>query len=488
MKFTSIVSFWLFWQTTFREVSQTLAWTAISTSSTTTTASRFANCLTNLHMSSSLTTQKERKPRLALPEPLRSLTPGTWAHDTMSRRVDGEILARTVEDNQDFLKSHPALADAVDNLRKDLREAAPLKYPIKPPDDASTERQAEYDTWCEILKPHIDQNETWLSAPWMVAEFYVYRSLMGCLGYWDEGSPGCGYDPFDKQKQAGLVSSTKSAEAILKRIPTLPTSAEGQQVAFSMALWGNKMDLSLWPADAGDNKDVFSDVLAAAYENLLHDDSETLSRWCDGLIAKGGGKVHIIVDNAGFELVTDLAVGQYLIESGIAKTVTFQLKSHPTFVSDALEKDLRETVDYYTKLAEDEYPCARDAGLKWQSYLESGEWKCQEHMFWVQGWPMWKMQEPLYQDLEKHCDLAIVKGDANYRRLLGDLDWDYSEASFNDVVGAYFPCPVLALRTLKSEVGCGMDKAQVERASSLDKNWLVNGRFGVVHFSTAGRT
>ena len=52
-----------------------------------------------------------------------------------------------------------------------------------------------------------------------------------------------------------------------------------------------------------------------------------------------------------------------------------------------------------------------------------------------------------------------------------------------DVVGAYFPCPVCALRTLKAELGCGMDAEQVERAKSLDDQWLVNGRFGVVQFS-----
>ena len=71
---------------------------------------------------------------------------------------------------------------------------------------------------------------------------------------------------------------------------------------------------------------------------------------------------------------------------------------------------------------------------------------------------------------------------ANYRRLLGDLEWDYS-APFEDVVGHYFPCPVCALRTLKAEVGCGMEKSKVENAKSLDDQWLVNGRFGVVQFS-----
>jgi hypothetical protein len=38
------------------------------------------------------------------------------------------------------------------------------------------------------------------------------------------------------------------------------------------------------------------------------------------------------------------------------------------------------------------------------------------------------------------------------------------------------------LRTLKAEVGCGMDKEQVERAKSLSDEWMVSGRFGVVQF------
>ena len=95
--------------------------------------------------------------------------------------------------------------------------------------------------------------------------------------------------------------------------------------------------------------------------------------------------------------------------------------------------------------------------------------------------PMWDMPNPLRREIKMVCDLAFVKGDANYRRLLGDRYWDYS-APFQDVVGAYFPCHVCALRTLKAEVGCGMDKEQVERAKSLSDEWMVNGRFGVVQF------
>jgi len=187
------------------------------------------------------------------------------------------------------------------------------------------------------------------------------------------------------------------------------------------------------------------------------------------------------VDNAGFELVTDLALGQYLVESGIAHTVTFQLKSHPTFVSDALERDLRDTVQYYAELDANEYSAAQAAGKKWQEMLDNGKWKCAEDNFWCQAFAMWEMTEPLRTDMVERCDLAFVKGDANYRRLLGDRQWDFS-APFSDVVGCYFPCPVCALRTLKAELGCGINEEQVARASTLDDNWLTNGRFGVVQF------
>jgi hypothetical protein len=157
-----------------------------------------------------------------------------------------------------------------------------------------------------------------------------------------------------------------------------------------------------------------------AHENLLHDDSVRLAEHCEKLRKQGGGNVDIIVDNAGFELITDLALAQYLVDSGIASCVTFQLKSHPTFVSDALEKDLLEHVDHYAKLDESLYPNAKQSGLKWQQFLKDGKWKCHEDNFWVQAFAMWDMTEPIRSDLKKRCDLAFVKGDANYRRLLGE--------------------------------------------------------------------
>jgi len=226
--------------------------------------------------------------------------------------------------------------------------------------------------------------------------------------------------------------------------------------------------------------------LASAGENLLHDDFDSLGGYCDELRGRGGGNVHIVVDNAGFELITDLALAQHLVESGIASCVTFQLKSHPTFVSDALEKDLQGHIDYFKNLDPKNFPNAHKAGRKWQELLDTGKWKCNEDNFWVQAFPMWKMPTLLRNEMKKMCDLSFVKGDANYRRLLGDCMWDPS-APFDEVVGNYFPTPVCALRTLKAEIGVGMDTEQIERAKRLDSDWMVNGRFGVVQFAMGAK-
>lgn len=83
------------------------------------------------------------------------------------------------------------------------------------------------------------------------------------------------------------------------------------------------------PADAADaSVDIFTTILESASENLLHDDFDSLTDYCDKLREDGGGDVDVIVDNAGFELITDLALAQHLVESGVASCVTFQLKSH----------------------------------------------------------------------------------------------------------------------------------------------------------------
>ena len=82
--------------------------------------------------------------------------------------------------------------------------------------------------------------------------------------------------------------------------------------------------------------------MESASDNLLHDDFERLAGYCGKLRENGGGNVDVIVDNAGFELITDLALAQHRIESGIASCVTFQLKSHVSLLDSLGVYDMND--------------------------------------------------------------------------------------------------------------------------------------------------
>lgn len=178
--------------------------------------------------------------------------------------------------------------------------------------------------------------------------------------------------------------------------------------------------------------------------------------------------------------MTDLCLADYLLQSGAASSVVFQLKAHPTFVSDALAKDLMDTLRHLAGLPRDERPECVAAAERWLGYVEEGRWVLTEDLFWVQPSPMWEMPEALRAELAASA-LVFVKGDANYRRLLGDAHWPL-DTPFPDVV-SYFPAPVCALRTLKAELGCGMAPGRTAAAAAGDDQWMVNGRWGVIHFA-----
>lgn len=57
----------------------------------------------------------------------------------------------------------------------------------------------------------------------------------------------------------------------------------------------------------------------------------------------------------------------------------------------------------------------------------------------------------LKQELSEESSMVFVKGDANYRRLIGDRLWP-TDTPFSEVA-SYFPTRLCALRTLKAELG-----------------------------------
>jgi len=396
----------------------------------------------------------------------------------MSRRVNKEIMQRTYEENEDFFRDNPDILAKFNALRDELTNAS--KTALR---HLTSQGVPDEEEWYKLLEPYVKEQKTWLSSPWLVAEFYLYRRILEATSYFVSSKEKTYMkDLFERQKKMGTVSSVSSAEGVLQRVSELTDfDHDNLAVLTSISLWGNRMDLSIWPtgSEGNDKHNTLLHVIESSHENLLWDDTEAICEYASKNL--NAVNIDIIVDNAGLELVTDLMLAEYIITSKMAKYVTFRLKSFPTFVSDAMEKDLRDTIRHYAEVDASSNPFAKKAGMRWQQYLDNGQWVCKEDDFWVQPKPMWDMPQSLYEEMSS-SSLAFVKGDANYRRLLGDLEWDLSKDLFQNVVGDYFPCPVVALRTLKAMMGCGMKEDKVEWAKSIDDDWMVNGRFGVIHF------
>ncbi|MFM7371088.1 MAG: damage-control phosphatase ARMT1 family protein, partial [Sphaerospermopsis kisseleviana] len=240
------------------------------------------------------------------------------------------------------------------------------------------------------------------------------------------------------------------------------------------ALWGNRVDLSLWSAFE-DNRSNFD--IQTQLNNILVDDSFAVSK----LLTKSeNNRIDFVVDNAGFELICDLCLVDFLLGSGFANQVYLHLKPHPTFVSDAMIKDVYATKDF---LAAGSHPDVKSFVQRLSKNLDSGKLILTEDYFWTSPLPFWQIPQSLKDELAK-SNLIVVKGDANYRRLLGDLHWDYT-TNFADIV-AYLPAPMLALRTLKSEVAAGLKAEVLEELAILDPQWLTNGQWGVIQLVDLG--
>jgi hypothetical protein len=139
--------------------------------------------------------------------------------------------------------------------------------------------------------------------------------------------------------------------------------------------------------------------------------------------------------------------------------------------------DVWQTVFF---LMDEDDPLVSMAGRRLQRHLNEGRLRLQSDWFWTSPLEMWRMPTELASELA-HSVLLIFKGDANYRRLLGDRHWPFT-TPFSDIV-CYLPAATLALRTLKSEITAGLEPGQPEIIAAKDPSWLFDGRWGVIQFS-----
>jgi uncharacterized protein with ATP-grasp and redox domains len=402
-------------------------------------------------------------PKPPLPEPMDGLTVGTFAHNTVTKRFP-KIARETIQDN-DF---PPYIAGQLAQLIDDI-PYAPLRNINDP---AAPDAQ----DWQDYLRPHLGKN--WLEIPWFFAEMYFYRRILEATGFHQPGA-WRGYDPFQKQKERVLASASESTSILAELLETSKKENAGinaqdsfLQQLLVLNVWGNQADLSMWSAGETRPDHRASDDQMS---HLLANDAGQVS---DYLLTSSIqlNRVDFILDNYGPELIHDIGLADYLLDTELVSVVRFHAKPTPHYVSDAMIVDIYSTLEY---LSNHEEKVVRQLAERVHGYIRNRQLEIMDDYYWTSPIYFWEMPQNIRGQLDD-SDLVISKGDANYRRRSGDLDWPPT-TPFQDVV-RYFPSPLLALRVLKAELALGIPPSRVNELDHQDPDWKFNGHWAVIQF------
>ncbi|HVO69116.1 MAG TPA: ARMT1-like domain-containing protein [Aggregatilineaceae bacterium] len=396
------------------------------------------------------------------PDPIRVGGDNAFATDTMAVRVPG-IIREVQSMNADY---PDAILRRLDRLHAALTGNEPIQMlellPAPGPD---------YEDWQAAYREQRRKIDplTWQNCEWFFAETFLYRHLIQAVRWAETGR-----DPFAQKKREELESA-RFLKLLNAALEVDGTFAEKLPVLLSFCLWGNRVDLS-HPAG-----DIAADALNE--DEFLVDDREALRRYVTtGTGERGAGEriVHIIADNAGTELAMDLILADLLLAGGCCKAVVFHVKPFPTYVSDATVADVWNVIRAMENSGDSPAHLAARLRCAW----DDERLRIATHYFWTSSRFLWEMPSTLSR-LFRVASLVILKGDMNYRRAVGDALWDVQPA-FSTVM-QYFPAPVVALRSLKSDAVVGLSAELVRRLDQNNAQWRVGGHYGVIQFATSTR-
>ncbi|MET9059783.1 damage-control phosphatase ARMT1 family protein [Streptomyces antibioticus] len=373
--------------------------------------------------------------------------PGSFAWSVLAKRHPAII--QQVRDAFPYgLRQHEALDALLDEITNGVVQ------PLAPADH-------DHVCWAAWGRGHFGRS--WYDAPFLWAESYFYRRLLGAVGYFGTG-PWQGVDPFAPFKQAELRGDAVEGE--LRALDALGSAPADERATALLhaSLWGNRADLG-FRVSAGEPAE--DDAAASA---LVADDSATLWQL---LPAGASATIAVVADNAGRELIPDLVLIDHLLEHGHAVRVVLHVKPYPYYVSDAMTADV---VDCLRRLTEAPGEAGRIGGRLWKA-MAAGSLEARTHPFFCAPLPYEEMPEDLRKEFADAA-LTILKGDLNYRRLVGDRLW-HPTVPFAERT-AYFPGSVAALRTLKSDVIVGLEQGTLDALDRSGAAWRTSGTYGLV--------
>ena len=265
-------------------------------------------------------------------------------------------------------------------------------------------------------------------------------------------------------------------------------------------LWSNKNDLSLSSGnDVSSKCKNLVDLLESMESFILCNHSENLWSFLNELklnkfnqtVDKKIIRIDIVLDNCGIELASDLILCDFLLSNEYVDIIHLHAKAFPWFISDVVASDF----DHLLKqLQADNSLLVNKFQSRLNAYRKENRLVLEhEHTFWTLGYSYDQMETiapELYLSFKKNSSLVILKGDLNYRKLIGDLNWPFETSLFVAVRG-FKPTSLCALRTLKADLVVELDTNEetntnfrmLKQVYTGDNNkWLTNGEYGVIQF------
>merc|ERR1719427_2500983 len=263
------------------------------------------------------------------------------------------------------------------------------------------------------------------------------------------------FDPFSSMKEDAYNAAKPAVEelsAYLIKVcsenPTNENLPELFLVFLQMSLWANKSDLSLSLGSSDESVRVNPhESVTKLKPFILADQSKDVWEYLQGLRNKTEKvRVDIVLDNAGVEFFTDLIFAEFILAMGIADEVVFQPKAIPWYVSDVIPGDLTKLYDLLSAWNNKN---VSECINRFKSRFDKGQMKMESDQklirFYSVGRPFHEMKDhtpELYQQLRSKSSLVVFKGDLNYRKLVGDLNWEYT-ATFEQALMGFRPAPAL---------------------------------------------
>ncbi|MBN1535370.1 MAG: protein-glutamate O-methyltransferase family protein [Anaerolineales bacterium] len=324
-----------------------------------------------------------------------------------------------------------------------------------------TEQTSDRPLWDEDLKPW--SGKTWFELPWFFAETFFYRRLLEIVNYFHAG-PFMSRDPFKPLKVQEISKATPQFLETFEPVPS-DTSFEHFQHTCTQALWGNRGDLS--------HSTSYSTDMDAQYDRIILNHTKAVYAF----LSRKPAKIAYIMDNAGKELFFDFAFMDFLLLSGMATSITCYVKNQPYYVSDLMSEDFLMSLRILSASTNNN---VQNLGLRSENYLDSTLMRVKSPPFFTTSRMYRDLPDTLKNEIAHH-DLAILKGDVNYRRLVGDRHWPHTTPI--EVAAGYFPTSFLSLRTLKAELAVGLSSEILRKIESENEpDWLTNGKRGMITF------